>query len=101
MKAVGYLAVLAIAIPVSILWTGYVLAVLWGWFVVPTFGLPALSIPAAFGIALIASFTCKADTYDLAKEDKPAGEQFVGMLAYSLLKPAAALVFGWAVNLWM
>lgn len=28
-------------------WQGYVLSVLWGWFFVPTFGVPALSVPSS------------------------------------------------------
>ena len=32
---------------------GFVLATLWGWFVVPLFHLPELSIPFAIGITLV------------------------------------------------
>lgn len=34
---------------------GFVISALWGWFVSPTFGLPALSIPLALGISLVLS----------------------------------------------
>ena len=37
----------------STMFTGFVLTILWGWFIVTTFGLPQLSIPAAIGLALI------------------------------------------------
>jgi hypothetical protein len=34
---------------------GWVISLLWGWFMVPTFGLPSLSIPLALGISLVIS----------------------------------------------
>ena len=40
-----------------ILYRGWVLALGWAWFMVPTFALPALSIPAALGISGLLSFT--------------------------------------------
>lgn len=33
---------------------GWAMSVVWGWFIVPTFGLPALSIPQAIGISIFA-----------------------------------------------
>jgi len=35
---------------------GYVLSIMWGWFVVPLFNLPPLSVPYAIGIILVVSF---------------------------------------------
>ena len=43
-----------LAIPASIA-NAYALSVVWGWFIVSTFGLPEISIPVALGIALIAT----------------------------------------------
>lgn len=39
--------------PAAILSEGFVLAKLWGWFVIPTFNLPGLTINTAIGIALL------------------------------------------------
>jgi hypothetical protein len=36
---------------------GFVLSILWSWFMVTTFGLPAISIPVAIGISLLVSVT--------------------------------------------
>lgn len=37
----------------SVIFSGFVLQVLWGWFVAQTFGLPELNIPQALGLAII------------------------------------------------
>lgn len=50
--AKGLLA-LAIFPVVGTLINGYVLSVLWSWFIVTTFNVPALSIPAALGLETI------------------------------------------------
>ena len=39
------------------IWRGFVIKMLWGWFVVTTFvGAPELSIPAAIGLAMMVRF---------------------------------------------
>lgn len=45
------------AVIIAAMLRGWVLSVMWMWFVVPTFGLTPLSIPVAIGIGLILSFT--------------------------------------------
>lgn len=35
------------------LWQGWAAAILWGWFIVPTFSVPAISISQAAGIMLV------------------------------------------------
>ena len=47
------LAFIAGIMVVSCLLRGWVLSILWRWFMVPTLGLPALSVPQAIGIALV------------------------------------------------
>ena len=39
---------------------GFCLSVLWGWFMVPVFGLPTLPIAAALGIALLLNYCLRA-----------------------------------------
>ncbi len=34
------------------LWNGLALSILWGWFIVPVFSLPALSVASAAGVSL-------------------------------------------------
>ena len=47
------------------IYSGYALSTMWGWFVASTFGLPALSIPAAIGIM----YTVKFATLTKTKND--------------------------------
>lgn len=37
----------------SSIWSGYVITMLWRWFIVPAFGAPAISIPVAIGMSLL------------------------------------------------
>lgn len=100
MKAIGYLTVSLIAAFFGSIWSGYALSTLWQWFAVPTFGLPALTVPAAIGVGLIVSYL----TYqaDLDKDDKndPA-ERLVKHVVWMAVRPAFALLGGWIVTFWM
>lgn len=58
-EALGKLAVAILNMAYSIgctILSGYVLSVLWGWFIVPTFGLPLLTIPVAIGVMLVVAY---------------------------------------------
>lgn len=96
--AAAALAILgaAIGIPALIaamsVWRGYVLSILWGWFAVPAFGLPALSIPFAIGTALIVGYLAR-DTGVQRKEQSFGAAAVSGFLA-----PVFALLIGWIVT---
>lgn len=58
-------------VPFSVLTSfvrGWAVARLWGWFVVPIFGLPTLSNAAAFGLALVMGLM--TNQISLAREDQ-------------------------------
>ncbi|KKN58910.1 hypothetical protein LCGC14_0547120 [marine sediment metagenome] len=57
---------LLFAFPVA-LWGGYVASVLWGWFLVPSLGVPHLGAVPAAGMMLILSFMHPVSSSD--KED--------------------------------
>jgi len=95
----GVIGVITLIVVSSVL-NGYVLSVLWGWFVVPTFGAPQLSIAPAIGIALVVSYMTH-QTHDCQKEDKSPGEKIAVGTAILVLKPLVALFFGWIVLLFM
>jgi len=50
--------VLLAMIPLAIL-NGWILTILWGWFVVPIFHLPPLTIAPAMGLSLLVSYMTK------------------------------------------
>lgn len=95
-SVVGLFALLAL----TSMWKGYVLTVLWGWFVVPTFGLPVLSLVPAIGLAMVVSFLTHQS--DASKE--PDGDSSIRMakaLSHALVMPALVLGIGWVVRQFM
>ena len=83
----------------TVAWSGFVLSVLWAWFVVPTFGVREISIPVALGLALF--------VYTIAggkgrKEEVSDGPDFTDVVAelfvlaakYALILSAAWLIKG-------
>ena len=80
-----------VLIPVLLIWKGFALSVLWGWFVAPLFGLPLLSIPSAIGICIVVGLIrYRYDASDHEKSFKPLGMQFAS--------PAASLGVGWIIK---
>jgi hypothetical protein len=86
------LALLAFA-PLAITWSAYVLTVLWGWFVEPTFGVDPLSVPYAAGLGVLASFL----THQAREHDHSAAES----IGIAVLHPLFALAFGWVITLFI
>ena len=78
-------------------WSGFTLSVLWGWFVVPMFGLPTLSLAQAYGITLVVR---AAKGLDTRTEKNP--DSFEVMLGKAfVLAPFASglsLLFGWVAK---
>lgn len=79
---------------VSYLWTGYVLSILWGWFIIPIFSLPPLSIPTAIGIAVISGLL----THQSRSGKEEGSSAFGQIIAFNFISPAAALLIGWIVK---
>lgn len=74
---------------------GYALSVLWAWFIVPTFGLPSLSVPTAIGILLVSALLAKKTNPSRKKKDA-----FGDFFTLFLVAPMALLI-GWIVKLFM
>jgi len=89
----------AIALPIRILLVGFVFLTFWGWFVVPTFDLPTLTLPAAIGIALAVQFITKHTP--LTSEERTDKEFWEDWAARTFFIPAFALGIGWVVHLFM
>jgi hypothetical protein len=53
-------------------WSGYVLAMLWGWFVIPVFKAPTLTLPVATGlIVLISHLTSRSISHGIMEPQEP------------------------------
>jgi len=72
----------------SAIFHGYVLSMLWKWFVVPTFGMPQLGIVPAIGLVLLADYLISNEKNKVA-------------IAFGLVRPAFILVLGYIVHLFM
>lgn len=90
-----FAALLAIiAAGIALFYTPYVLTQLWLWFVVPTFGLPVLTIPLAMGLCLVAQMLTGA----FNKADRPETEASLHVRAVQvLLMPAVLHGMGWLI----
>lgn len=84
----------------TIMTYGLVFSQLWAWFVVPIFGLPTLSVPAAYGLASILSLTSptvkspKNEDYELWPAWKKIGTPVVELLT----RPLIVLAVGWVLH---
>lgn len=96
----GVIALLVIIIPGSILMHGWVLSILWGWFVVPLFHLPVLSIPYAIGLASVVSMF-KGSTIIKEDKDKSFTEKIFVAIAHAFVAPLFMLFFGWIITLFL
>ena len=92
----GVLAVIA-----SMLLNGYAFSVLRGWFIVPVFGVPALSVMQAVGIAtLISMLSYKYDSSDDVRSKYKKTEERVMETAFAtILPPLFFIALGYLIHL--
>lgn len=95
--ALGVFAATILSFVWAAAWSGFTLSVLWGWFVVPMFGLPALSVAQAYGIALVVRAAKGVDT---RTEKNPDSFGVVLGKAFFLapLISGFSLLFGWVAK---
>lgn len=88
-----YLVVLfAMVVPLA-LWYAYALSYLWVWFVVPIFGLPAVSVVHMWGLMIFLSLVKFNSTDAVVAPDKHWEK-----LGYAVVAPAFSLGIGWVVK---
>ena len=80
-------------------WAGLAASVLWGWFVVPIFGLPAIGVAQAYGLALVLR-SFRGMIPEDSKTDKSAGEVIVRCFTLPPLMCGLLLVVGWCAKAW-
>lgn len=95
LELIGFLGVLAL----SSLWSGYVLTIIWKWFMVPAFGLPALSIPMAIGL-IVTAHCIQKPPEPTTRETEPLAILKDG-LSRLFLYPLISLLVGWVVHHWV
>ena len=99
MTFLGYTFATLIYTVFGALWRGYVLFLLWAWFMVPTFGAPTLSIPAAIGVSLIVAYLARDGRPE--EKGKKFSEQLANGVVHAALAPLIALGIGSVVRVFM
>ena len=89
-------AVLFILLVVPFMWwDGFVLAKLWGWFVVPL-GAPVLGVWQAVGLAIVWNHV-RTRSSDVKHEETITSWTRIG---YAVLAPALSLLIGYLIKTW-
>ena len=100
MKTIGIVATTILVVVFSIIYNGFALSVLWGWFIVPSLGAPALTVPYAIGVAMVVAFL--TEKIDLNKKDEtPWGEKLARSALFAVIRPSFTLFIGWIVTLFI
>ncbi len=97
MEAIGRFVVGLMMVVFSILIGGWVFSVLWGWFMVPIFGLSALGLAGAIGIKTIVALVVYHQTSSMDEAGSTL-EQLGKSLAHVFGINITALVCGWIVH---
>mgnify|MGYP001605062305 CR=1 FL=1 len=80
----------------AIVLNGVALKVLWGWFVVEVFSLPALSIPNALGLSIIARLlTFQQSDHEEMGPKRAVHERVLTAILWPLLAMALGALYRW------
>lgn len=86
-----------ILILLAIIWRGWLLTIMWGWFTVPIFGLPALTLGHGCAVMLMVAFMSPINM----PTDEDKKKSFVARIAFGMFTSSALLGFGWIVHTWI
>lgn len=81
---------------IGYLMSGWVLTVLWGWFITPVFTLPTLSLPCALGLSLIVNFLIHHPTNWKEIEQRGRAE-VIKEVVLPFFRAGIALGLGWII----
>jgi hypothetical protein len=94
----GGIVVVVVAAVGAVLLNGWALSVLWGWFIVPLFSVPALPVLYAIGIGFIASLLRPAPSTSEEESKEDLGIRIVKVITQIIALPLSAVFFGWIVH---
>jgi hypothetical protein len=95
MKAVAAALSLVVLSVLAVIINGLAITALWEWFIARPFGVMRLTIPHAFGLALIVNWMVKPHI------KKGEDEHLIKGLAQVFVAPLFALAFGWLIQCFM
>jgi len=99
----GGILIFVIASFFASIYNGFVLSMMWKWFIVPTFGAPVIGLIPAVGISmLVGNLTYqKNDCECEKKENKGFVWSILEAFVYSVIMSSFTLFFGWIAHLFM
>lgn len=98
-SCLGFLVIAIGAVVYSTLVSGLVLAVLWGWFIVPIFKLPELTTVQAIGVGYVVSYlTQRLDMSSNKGEEESVGLKLGKLFAAATGKAIIFLAFGYIIK---
>jgi len=77
-------------------YNAWAISLLWGWFIVPAFALPALTILQAWGLAIFVTYLTYHPQSNQHNKDLTA--YFIGEVVKFMTKPLIAVGIGWLVK---
>ncbi len=92
---IGYAASVTLILVIGTYISGWVLSILWGWFVSPIFNLPTLSLIEAIGISLVVGYTkSKVPQHD---DNRKASDKLIESITNMLVTPLFHVGIGWII----
>lgn len=101
MRTFGFICAWVLLIPLSSIWYGFILSILWSWFVVPVLHAPTLSVAPAIGLAMAVRMITNMPSAREKEEKKEAGEALRESAILSFLYPLLVLASGAVVHLFV
>jgi len=99
MDSLFYVLFVLLTIPFFALLRGWVISIMWGWFVVPVFHLPVLGVLQAIGLALVAGMMLGHSSAKINKDKSLL--TLVGEFIVIAFSPFVALFIGWIIHSFM
>jgi len=97
----AFLITLLLLVP-AMIWRGFVLSIIWNWFMVPIFNLPSLGIAAAIGVALVIQvFNGIEIENNLDTEAESEAKLVIAAIVKLFFAPLVMLFVAWMVKLCM
>jgi hypothetical protein len=94
---VGFFGMIAAIVVVRSVPYGWAIKTLWGWFVVPAFGIPDITLPTAIGITFLLSVLLPRAGDEYASEKRKEEGRYAviaNMIAHLFLTPLIAVGLG-------
>ena len=103
MKILGWIVAIVIVFALGPVWNGYVLSILWTWFLVPAFHLPQIGIAIAIGTSVVVRlFTFQIpQKEEEGKKPETPEKLMVRISVWTFLYPLYVLLFGYIVHLFV